>query len=140
MHDFYYKPMFIKKFGKILTFAFCFSAPTGAQNLQAVLDWSKIPFKKRHVRKIKITIMCLSSDAINDVEDIKLELPWFLECNPRRYPYWTGKPDPRNEIYFEKIKQFARSLNFQRFKMCPQLFEGAIVTCFQNGKDMIKVT
>ena len=81
-----------------------------------------------------------SSDALSDVEDIRLELPWFLECNPMRYPYWSNKPDPRNQIYFEKIKEFARTLNFQRFKMCPQLFEGAIITCFLNGKDIIKVT
>ena len=79
-------------------------------------------------------------DAISEVEDIKLELPWFLECNPQRYPYWNNKPDTRNKIYFEKFKEFARKLNFQRFKMCPQLFEGAIITCFLDGKDIIKVT
>ena len=23
-------------------------------------------------------------------------IPWWLQCNPERYPYWFGKPDPRN--------------------------------------------
>ena len=32
VHDFYYKPMFIKKFGKILTFVFLL-APTEAQEV-----------------------------------------------------------------------------------------------------------
>jgi hypothetical protein len=25
-------------------------------------------------------------------------LPWFLACNPRRYPYWYGLPDPRTAL------------------------------------------
>ena len=24
-------------------------------------------------------------------------IPWWLQCNPERYPYWFGKPDPRNK-------------------------------------------
>jgi len=35
-------------------------------------------------------------DEIEKVDDISKQLPWFLECNPDRYPYWFGKPDPRN--------------------------------------------
>ena len=56
-------------------------------------------------------------DDIDTVEDISKKLPWFLECNPERFPYWWvlkskkyhifsatnetdfcrfGKPDPRN--------------------------------------------
>ena len=27
-------------------------------------------------------------DEIEKVEDISKQLPWFLECNPDRYPYW----------------------------------------------------
>jgi len=35
-------------------------------------------------------------DDIEAVEDIPKKLPWFLECNPDRFPYWFGKLDPRN--------------------------------------------
>ena len=24
-------------------------------------------------------------------------IPWWLECNPARYPYWFGNPEPRNK-------------------------------------------
>ena len=27
-------------------------------------------------------------DDIDTVEDISKKLPWFLECNPDRFPYW----------------------------------------------------
>lgn len=27
-------------------------------------------------------------DEIDKVDDISKQLPWFLECNPDRYPYW----------------------------------------------------
>ena len=27
-------------------------------------------------------------DEIDTVEDISKKLPWFLECNPERFPYW----------------------------------------------------
>ena len=27
-------------------------------------------------------------DEIEKVDDISKQLPWFLECNPDRYPYW----------------------------------------------------
>ena len=28
--------------------------------------------------------------------DVIPPLPWFLACNPARFPYWYGRPDPRN--------------------------------------------
>ena len=30
-------------------------------------------------------------DDIATVEDISKKLPWFLECNPDRFPYWWVK-------------------------------------------------
>ena len=30
-------------------------------------------------------------DKIETVEDISKKLPWFLECNPDRFPYWWVK-------------------------------------------------
>ena len=34
---------------------------------------------------------------LNKANDIKLYVPWFLACNPHRFPYWFGQPDPRNK-------------------------------------------
>ena len=31
------------------------------------------------------------------VTDITPYLPWWLECNPDRFPYWWGRPDPRHQ-------------------------------------------
>jgi hypothetical protein len=36
-------------------------------------------------------------DPAESVADVATELPWWLACNPERFPYWFGKPDPRNE-------------------------------------------
>ena len=36
-------------------------------------------------------------DDIEDAKDVEKYIPWFLECNQDRYPYWFGKPDPRNQ-------------------------------------------
>ena len=35
-------------------------------------------------------------DPASSVTDVVTKLPWWLECNPARYPYWFGQPDPRN--------------------------------------------
>ena len=36
-------------------------------------------------------------DPVTIVTDIRPMVPWFLACNPDRYPYWYGEPDPRNK-------------------------------------------
>ena len=64
--------------------------------------------------------------------DKKAFIPWFLNCNRERYPYWFGKRDPRNEIYFKEIIKFGKTINFNRIRMCPHLFGGALVTCFHE--------
>ena len=45
-------------------------------------------------------------DPIEDVDDMEMFVPWFLACNPERFPYWFGKPDPRNEILRRELKNF----------------------------------
>ena len=37
------------------------------------------------------------------VTDITPYLPWWLECNPDRFPYWWGRPDPRNVDLLEAM-------------------------------------
>ena len=62
--------------------------------------------------------------------DKKAFIPWFLNCNRERLPYWFGKKDPRNEVFDREIRKFGKTINFYRIKMCQQLFGGAPVTCF----------
>ena len=37
-----------------------------------------------------------ATDLVESVSDVSASLPWFLACNPSRFPYWWGRPDPRN--------------------------------------------
>ena len=69
------------------------------------------------------------------ITDMQPYIPWFLDCNKERYPYWFGRKDPRNEVYFQKIVEFGKSINFVRMKLCPHLFGGAMVTCFFEDKE-----
>ena len=62
--------------------------------------------------------------------DKKAFIPWFLNCNRERLPYWFGKKDPRNEVFYREIRKFGKTINFYRIKKCRQLFGGALVTCF----------
>ena len=32
-------------------------------------------------------------------------VPWWLACNPARYPYWFGRPDPRNALLLQEFGQ-----------------------------------
>ncbi len=34
-------------------------------------------------------------------------VPWFLACNPSRFPYWYGHPDPRNQALLYAMKRLA---------------------------------
>ena len=34
-------------------------------------------------------------------------IPWWLACNPPRYPYWFGRPDPRNSLLLQELHQQA---------------------------------
>ena len=45
-------------------------------------------------------------DTIETVTDVESFVPWFLKCNPQRYPYWSGHPDPRNKFLVNYLKEF----------------------------------
>jgi hypothetical protein len=34
-------------------------------------------------------------------------VPWFLKCNPRRYPYWFGASDQRNRALLYVLKKLS---------------------------------
>jgi len=41
---------------------------------------------------------------VSSVKDLVAELPWWLKCNPYRFPYWQGWPDPRNKQLLEAMQ------------------------------------
>ena len=43
---------------------------------------------------------------MDEVEDMDKFVPWFLECNPGRFPYWFGTLDPRNKDLYIDLKHF----------------------------------
>ena len=49
-------------------------------------------------------------DSIEDAHDVEKYVPWFLDCNPNRYPYWYGKTEPRNQDLLESIGTLRESL------------------------------
>ena len=50
-------------------------------------------------------------DDIADSKDVEKYVPWFLDCNPKRYPYWYGKTEPRNKNLFESLGDIRQSLD-----------------------------
>ena len=50
-------------------------------------------------------------DPIEDVDDMEMFVPWFLACNPERFPSWFGKPDPRNEVLRRALHNFFENYN-----------------------------
>ena len=43
-------------------------------------------------------------DPASSVSDVVTSLPWWLACNPARYPYWFGQPDPRNRQLLQAMQ------------------------------------
>ena len=50
-------------------------------------------------------------DPIEEVDDMEMFVPWFLACNPERFPSWFGKPDPRNEVLRRALQNFFENYN-----------------------------
>jgi hypothetical protein len=48
-------------------------------------------------------------DPIEEVQDMKMFVPWFLKCNPDRFPYWFGKSDSRNRELYSNLKTYFSS-------------------------------
>ena len=43
-------------------------------------------------------------DPLSSSPDVEPHVPWFLACNSERYPYWFGKPDPRNYYFLAALQ------------------------------------
>ena len=56
-------------------------------------------------------------DPVSSVTDIVSKLPWWLECNPARYPYWFGQSDPRNELLLKAMQSEPSRQNSNTLKI-----------------------
>ena len=45
-------------------------------------------------------------DDVSSITDMERYIPWYLDCNRDRYPYWFGKLDSRNKILFESLQNY----------------------------------
>ena len=91
-----------------------------------------------------ITILCtykkldshFLSEAVKKVSDVEVEVPYFLQCNKDRFPYWFGSIDPRNELLRESLSTFRMKHNFiDNIKNdCPFLFNVAFVPGLRKGE------
>ena len=76
------------------------------------------------------------SDNLSEAADIKPRLPWFLDCNRERFPYWFRQEEPRNKIILDKLASFSARHGLKPKRLCRQLFEGAEVSCFVNNTQL----
>ena len=106
VRQFFYKPMFLDKFGNLTLYT------------------------HSHSERI-------FTDDISDVTDVVPQLPWYLDCNRERFPYWFGMVEPRHRIIHQKIRSFSAKHGIKQKKLCPQLFEGAKISCFFNKSQLI---
>ena len=60
-------------------------------------------------------------------------MPYYLECNQKRFPYWYGKTDPRNKILHQSLTKFKTENNFSVKNKCPYLYNLAYVP-YKDGK------
>ena len=63
------------------------------------------------------------------MSDVQAEVPYFLQCNKDRFPYWFGVIDPRNKLLSESLITFRKKHNFVSHvkNECPFLFNVAYI-------------
>ena len=61
-------------------------------------------------------------DPIAKVNDIDPYIPWWLECNKERFPYWFGEREPRLEQLFEAFQK-PHQYNLDSFMFYEQNFD-----------------
>lgn len=45
-------------------------------------------------------------DDVNSISDMERYIPWYLDCNRDRFPYWFGKLDSRNKILYDSLQNY----------------------------------
>ena len=76
------------------------------------------------------------TDSVEKSIDVKPYLPWFLECNPKRFPYWFGKPDRRYQKMLDIIVALRNKFKFpeqnETFRNLRKLFNRYFFANFKN--------
>ena len=47
-------------------------------------------------------------DPVDEITDMEPFVPWFLACNPERFPYWYGRVEPRNRLLYRSIEKYLK--------------------------------
>ena len=77
-------------------------------------------------------------DPVEIVDDDELYIPWFLDCNRERFPYWFGKEDPRNQNLLNRMKEVKHSFHFpEQKKKASHLFSRIYLTDPNNRANFI---
>ena len=77
------------------------------------------------------------SDSLSVATDVEARLPWYLDCNRGRFPYWFNLDEPRHEKIQQTLQLFSAKHGIKQRKLCPQLFEGAMISCFVNRSQLV---
>ena len=79
----------------------------------------------------------------DDLEDITLEMnfqiPQYLSCNKKRFPYWFGELDQRNQAFYQMIRSFKLHVNMKSLKIkknCDALFPNINLYVNDNQYDI----
>ena len=43
---------------------------------------------------------------MSSITDMERYVPWYLDCNRDRFPYWFGKLDSRNKILYDSLQNY----------------------------------
>ena len=43
-------------------------------------------------------------DPVESVSDVVTRVPWWLECNKARFPYWYGAREPRLAALYDALQ------------------------------------
>ena len=49
-------------------------------------------------------------DNVSSITDMERYIPWYLDCNRDRYPYWFGKLDSRNKFLVDSMQSYFSKL------------------------------
>jgi len=104
------------------------------QQQEALYKWEYLQYGA-----VTFTITQEDFDPADKVTDISPQVPWFLACNKKRYPYWYGKPDPRNKNLLEALNSGSSPTALEdRQKMFPYLTE-SILQSSGRKKELLRL-
>ena len=72
-------------------------------------------------------------DPVELAKDVEGKLPWFLDCNKDRFPYWFGRQDGRNQLLMERVKSM--NITMELTKSCPFILK-RILYAHPNNKGL----